>query len=842
MRAAIGLLVLLATVATASLAHAQSAQYTLGRQRPHADVPFRLDLVIEGFEENPAPTQPALTIANAEVTPAGVQPNVSRSIQIINGRRQDSVEVTWVMSWRVVPHAAGTLHVPSVTIKQGSKSATARPGDVTVDTVPTTDDMKLELQLPDRPVFLGETVPVKLLWLVRAQPEDPAFAVPLASLDALTVNGPPGVPGRRTLPIPTASKDLDVPFDVDKVTIAGIEYTRIAITLYVAPRSVPPGGKLEVPPSSVVAALQVGRRDFFGNASTRMFRATDIPRTLEVKALPQTDRPPTFAGAVGEQFSIEVRTSRSVVQLGEPVELEVTIKSDQRLDTLGLGKLDGPGRLPKDKFTAPAEPPTGELSEDGLSKTFKVVAQVTGPATEIPALEFSYFDPKTAKYQTIRSQPIALSVKGGSIVGASDVVVGKHKSTTPQPGADEPSSLVNADLALSSGGDASGLEGSLLWILVGVLYALPLAILAFRTWQLRTAGSREEAGEVRAARKQVEELLDRAGSAPAREIAGPLVAALRELARVVGLAIDDRGLLGRIETEAFAPEAAGKPLSADLRSDAAGLLRRWSVEERRARGGGKAVAAVALLASLAAAGPARADTLSDGRSAYQYAMELTGDATARKAAFARATVALGEAARAAPDNPELLADWGNAALGAGEVATATLAYRRALVLDPGNGRARHNLAWLRSRLPERMQPATTAGATDTLLFFHRWPRTRRLLVGSIAFALAILIVVPWSGRRRRTGVFALAALPLIVWLAMLVSLILENRHADDAVVMDAVVMRAADSAGAPAALSEPLPRGVEVTILERRDAWTRVALASGISGWVPDGAVERVIR
>jgi hypothetical protein len=39
---------------------------------------------------------------------------------------------------------------------------------------------------------------------------------------------------------------------------------------------------------------------------------------------------------------------------------------------------------------------------------------------------------------------------------------------------------------------------------------------------------------------------------------------------------DDQGMLAKLETEAFAPSAADKPLSADLRSDAAGLLRRWT--------------------------------------------------------------------------------------------------------------------------------------------------------------------------------------------------------------------------------------------------------------------------
>jgi hypothetical protein len=221
-------------------------------------------------------------------------------------------------------------------------------------------------------------------------------------------------------------------------------------------------------------------------------------------------------------------------------------------------------------------------------------------------------------------------------------------------------------------------------------------------------------------------------------------------------------------------------------------------------------------------------------------MQLTGNPTARKAAFARAATAFGEAVHAMPDRPELLTDLGNAALGAGDVATATLAYRRALAIDGGNARARHNLAWLRAHRADAFRPAA-GGATDTLLFFHIWPRARKLIVGGAAFAIAILLIVPWSGRRRR-GLAGLALLPLAVWIAMLASVVFEDRHPDDAVVMDDVVLRAADSAGAPAALSQPLPRGVEVTVLERRAAWTRVRLAGGVAGWVPTGAVERIAK
>jgi len=698
-------LALVVLLGLAGAAAAQTAKFSL-RERPHAELPFTLQLVVDGFDETPTVEQPKLEIPGATVTPVGVQPNASRSITIVNGRQTVESRVQWVMQWRVVAASAGTLRVGAVTVQQGSKTATSQPADVNVDTVPTTNDMKIQLQLPERPVFVGEMVPVKITWLFRAQPEDQTFSVPFASLDTFTVSGPPAQNTRRTITIAAGAKELELPFDVDKTTVDGTEYTRLTATLYAAPRSVPPGGKLDIPPTSVVAALQVGRRDFFGRADSRLVRASDATRSMIVKPLPESDRPGVFAGAVGERFSIDVRTSRSVVSLGEPVELEVTVKSDQRLDTLGLGKLDGPGRLPKDKFTAPAEPPTGELSDDGKSKTFKVVAQVVGPATEIPAIAFAYFDPKAARYQTITSQPIALSVKGGTVVGANDVVVGARKTTQQ---AEDPTSLVNADLALSSAGAAEDtpLGGTLLWILVGVLYAIPLGSFGFRRWQLRTAVSREEAGEVKAARKQVETWLDTAAASPAREVAGPLVAAMRELARVVGREIDDKGLLAKIETEAFAPDAAGKPLPADLRSDAAGLLRRWLTEERRTRGSSKVAAAVIIVGVLFAR-DAHADALGDGRAAYQYAMELTGDASGRKAAFARAAVALGDATRATPDRPELLADWGNAALGAGDVATATLAYRRALAIDGGNVRARRNLGFLRARIPAYKLPRAIA--------------------------------------------------------------------------------------------------------------------------------------
>ncbi len=838
-RPAVLLLAFVALLGLVSTALADEPRAELRLEgEPHAGVPFNIAMVVAGFDEAPAPVQPKLDIPGARVTPLGVEPNVSQSIQIINGKRSDFKRVTWTFRWRIEVEKAGHVRVPAVTVVQGSKRATAAAGELDAQAVPTTDAMKVDLALPDRPVFVGETIEAKLTWHFKSQPEEQTFSVPLMSMDEFLISAPPATDPRRALAFQAGSKELKLPYEVDDDG----QFKRVTVRFYVAPKK---AGKLEVPGPTVVASLAVGRRDFFGNAPTQMFRTTGPARTLEVKPLPETDKPPSFAGAVGSQFSIAVATSRSVVQLGEPVELTVTVKSDQRLDTLSLGRLDAPGQLPKDKFTVPAEIPTGELAADGLSKTFKVTAQVTGPATEIPAIAFSYFDPVKGHYQTIHSDPIAVSVKGGSVVGAGDVVAMAPKGGTKNATVG-PEVAVAGELALSSMADVDSrpLGGGLLWLLVIALYAIPLGVFVLRSWQLRTQTQREEAAEVRAARRRVEQELARAAKEPARDTAGAVVAALRAFARAVEREPSD-GLLAEIENAGFAPSSASSPLAADLRARAEDLMRRWTAEAKR-KGSSKAGAVAALLVMALAprvsdAEPSSRSTsaLDEGRAAYQEAMKLT-DASARKAAFGRAATALGEAAHDMPDRPELLTDWGNAALNAGDVATATLAYRRALAIDGGNKRARDNLKWLRDKQPETMRPPASS-ATDTLFFFHHWPRPRRLLVGAGAFAIAILLVVPWGDRRRRafTG---LAVIPLAVWLATLASLLLEDRQTDDGVVMDAVVLRAADSAGAPAALTQPLPRGAEVRLVERRDSWTKIQLANGTAGWVPDGAVQQITR
>ena len=385
-------------------------------------------------------------------------------------------------------------------------------------------------------------------------------------------------------------------------------------------------------------------------------------------------------------------------------------------------------------------------------------------------------------------------------------------------------------------------------------YVLPLLLLGFRIWRVRTEGRRGKDSDVRRALDAVESELAAAADRPARDSASKVLTLLRALAKTTGQDPDDgRSVLQRLETEAFDPRAAQEPLPADLRREVRELARRWADaykdENAPARAGAAATGlALAAALTLSATSPAEASAqpgpqdLTKARDSYGRALSEP-DRTRRMHAFSEAATRYGQLAQHYPDRPELLADWGNAALGAQELGTAALAYRRALRLDPTLDRARRNLSWVRGRMPNWLAKPESKGAMDSLFFWHySLTAPERHLIGAAAFFVAVLLCAPWSrSPRRRRILRRFAVLFAAIWIAAFASVMLSADAAPGAVVVsDGALLRSADSLGAPATLARPLPAGAEVTLLEARDVWTRVMLADGTSGWLPSSTVEAI--
>lgn len=822
----------------ATAASAATVQLSAESEEIHAGLPFVLALTAKGFEEEPAPAPPELAIDGAETTYLGVTPNVATRIEIVNGRRSDWREVTFVYRWRLLAPSAGQYDIPSLAVEQGDVAAATSPAQFTARELATSDDMRLSLKLPDRPVWPGETFDITIEWLLRRDVEQFDFAVPLFDLEEVQVA--PGEGAGRTFPFPTRSGTVQLPATQDQVREAGETFTRLTFPARI---TVSRPGALEVGPTRVAARVQVGTtRDAFGfrRARTELALAEGKQRRLVVRALPETGRPPTFVNAIGTGYAIDVSAGRTVVRAGEPIELTIRIGGDGAMEGLSLPNLHDAG-LPAEQFTVLEPPDVGQVEAN--TKTFDATVRVSGESVgEIPAIAFSWFDPDAGEYRTAWSRPVALSVGAGEVVGVGDVAASPVTPAAPAPTPTAPARPTR----LTGGADMTLSDPSRtlvpVWstttnaVALVLLYALPLLVLGFRVWAEGTGSRRRHRRDVASALAQVEQALTASGTA--REGAPAATNAMRALARLTGHGDERPEELARLETEAFDPIAGQRPIERDTAEGVRAVAQRWVAKASTA-------AIVVVVGALAGLSPeSHAATLNDvdaARAAYAAALDESASEQ-RQLRFADARRRYRQLAEANPSAPELLADWGNAALGAGDTGSAVLAYRRALVLDPGHDRAARNLATLRSSLPDWLPRPRSATAIDSLLFWRGlFSMSGQLLLGGALFAIGILLLAPWPGPGRRpmrsAGIACLVLWALVTTLALLTP----NPASHAVVTADEVTLHTADSRGAPALLPNPLPAGTEVTILERRDTWTRVALADGADGWISAGSIESIL-
>ncbi|MDX9723999.1 MAG: SH3 domain-containing protein, partial [Myxococcota bacterium] len=467
---------------------------------------------------------------------------------------------------------------------------------------------------------------------------------------------------------------------------------------------------------------------------------------------------------------------------------------------------------------------------------------------EIPPLAFSFFDPALGTYQTVRSQPIALSVSGAaSVVGAQDVVTAQDSEPTEAKPAKAskrtdkaaPVSLLGVELGLSEPSQTLSRPVQLqdLMVPVAILHALPLLFLAFLAYRRRTDGSRGEEQRQKQALEALRAALREARSSAAAST--QLANALREWAKLSELSAAAEGVLQQLETVAYDPKLKAQPLPAALLDEIEALSQR-----KPARGGKAALLLLlcALGASVLWPQSAQAQTVDAAREAYQQALSLE-ERGERTVAFSRAAALFAELVEAHPDSPELLVDWGNAALGAQDMGSAVLAYRRALLLDPHQARAAKNLAFVRQTLPDELpKPKAESGAFDALFFVnHFLAAPWRALLASLLFATAVLMLAPWRREKLKRALRFAAVLPALLWLWLGASVLVEEDQQSAAVITtEGLSLRSADSVGAAAALQTPLSAGLEVELLEQRGDWSRVRLADGAEGWVQSSAVRRV--
>jgi N-acetylglutamate synthase-like GNAT family acetyltransferase len=149
-------------------------------------------------------------------------------------------------------------------------------------------------------------------------------------------------------------------------------------------------------------------QNFFGATVPKDITVFSPEAAVKVLPLPTEGRPADFSGAVGT-FKITTDISSAKSTAGDPLTLRMHVHGAGNFDRVESSMLSGDGnwKTYEPKATFNSADPSGYRGEKIFEQP--LIASQPGNQT-IPALNFSYFDPATRRYETARSSPLSVKV------------------------------------------------------------------------------------------------------------------------------------------------------------------------------------------------------------------------------------------------------------------------------------------------------------------------------------------------------------------------------------------------------------------------------------------------
>jgi hypothetical protein len=361
-------------------------------------------------------------------------PNVQKQVSFGTGFGSGGhIQRSVVHTFSVVPTKPGQFVIPAQTVVVDGKNYTTNAVNLTVGgTAAAGGDANgqffySEVVLGRDSAYIGEAIPVEVRLYVDARvPARLESGGPDITAEGCTVQ-------KMSKPVETTVVRDGRQFDL--VTF------KTAIT---AARA----GKITIGPVStpIVAQVPQGRRrrprggpfddpffqnfdDAFGMMTQQQQVNITAPAVdLSVKALPARGQPRSFAGAVGN-FTMTASVNPVTVQAGDPVTITAKIT----------------GRGDFDRVTAPeltdadgwkTYPTTGKyVSDDDVgisgSKTFEIGA--IPKKSEVPEMEWSYFDPINEVYVTLTEKGEMVTVQGAAQAQSAPVVAQQPAAPAATP-------------------------------------------------------------------------------------------------------------------------------------------------------------------------------------------------------------------------------------------------------------------------------------------------------------------------------------------------------------------------------------------------------------------------
>jgi hypothetical protein len=366
-------------------ASAATVTASLDRNRISAGESTTLSITVEGGEPTGTPNVPA--VPNLRFDVAGT----SRQMSVLNFKVNSSL----TYNYRITAAVPGDYSIPAVQVPLPNEVLTTQPLRLTVApaTAPPAADARsqmafLELKILKDSVYVGEVFPIEIQLYVTAG--ESLQMMPLQSEGFVIGN----------MPQPTQSRQ----------ELNGTVYHVVSYRLSAQAVKT---GRLNLGPAQCHLTLHVPveNRDRFGLFGSRVIRQpaslSSESREIEVRPLPVAGRPTSFSGAVGN-FEWIIEAHPTNVMAGDPITVQVQISGEGSLDSVQVPQFAWPGfrSYPPTVKTDITDP----LGMAGVKTFEQVVIPQKSELVEMPALSFSFFDPRTSTYRHLEHPPIGIRV------------------------------------------------------------------------------------------------------------------------------------------------------------------------------------------------------------------------------------------------------------------------------------------------------------------------------------------------------------------------------------------------------------------------------------------------
>lgn len=355
-------------------------------------------------------------------------PSLSTRSSWINGKRTYSQSYTYILQ----PEKKGTLKIGQATIDVAGKNYKSAVKNVLV-----TD----AVDNPNAPKTADDVADENLHLVAEVSKTNPYLNEAVTVVYKLYVSPAINVTNYRPLDNPKYNNfwNQDIPvtkYNTQNSTYQGKPYRSVVLKRVVLyPQK---SGQLVIEPLSLEIYVDVptDRRDFFGGRVYKQASKTVSAgkRTLNVKPLPESGKPATFTGAVGD-FDFSVTTSKSSLNASESLQakVEVTGKGNLKLFQLPEPSLPSALEVYDPEFDESVRTTLSGM-EGKVANNYTIVPAFKG-RYPIPSIAFSYFNPKTGQYSTLNSDEITINVLEGpsnsaaptSANGAQKIVVTEGK-------------------------------------------------------------------------------------------------------------------------------------------------------------------------------------------------------------------------------------------------------------------------------------------------------------------------------------------------------------------------------------------------------------------------------